>query len=258
MSRMQLYFIRHAQSMNNALYARSGTVEGRTADPPLTELGHRQAQLLAQFITSVPRPLPREAELVSRYAIRHDRRGFDLTHLYCSLMVRAIQTGCYLAEATGLPLVAWPEVHERGGLHQIDATSGEDAGIAGPNRAWFAAEYPQLELPGELGDEGWWNRPMETVEDAVPRARRFWAQLLARHGGENHRVAIVTHGGFFQALMSVLLNDEAGSASSLFDSFRIGYGMSNVSISRLEVEDGFIGVRYLNRIDFLPDELVTG
>lgn len=255
---MQLYLIRHAQSRNNAMYARNGTDEGRMADPPLTELGHRQARLLAQLIASGPQSLPEDTTLVSHYAARHDRRGFDLTHLYCSLMVRAIQTGCYLSEATGLPLVAWQDAHERGGLHQIDEESGEDIGVPGPNRAWFAAEYPQLVLPAELGDTGWWNRPMELAEDALPRARRLWMQLLERHDNESDRVAIVTHGGFFQALMSVLLNSENGSVSDLFGAYRVGYGMSNVSISRLEISGGYVNIRYLNRIDFLPDELVTG
>lgn len=255
---MHLYIIRHAQSANNALYARTGGDDGRVADPPLTELGHHQARLLAQFVITEPRRLPEGAALVSQYATRHDRRGFELTHLYCSLMTRAIQTGRYLSEATGLPLVAWPDVHERGGLHQIDEVTGEEVGVPGPNRAWFAAEYPQLVLPPEIGDAGWWNRPMEVVEEAIPRAHRVWKHLLERHGSKTDRVAVVTHGGFFQALMSVLLNVENGSLSDPFHAFRVGYGMSNVSISRLEIDDGFVGIRYLNRIDFLPDELITG
>jgi hypothetical protein len=34
--------------------------------------------------------------------------------------------------------------------------------------------------------------------------------------------------------------------------------MSNTSISRLEINSGVIMLRYLNRIDHLPDELITG
>ena len=37
-------------------------------------------------------------------------------------------------------VVGWPEIHERGGLHNIDETSGEDVGIPGPGRAWFAGD----------------------------------------------------------------------------------------------------------------------
>ena len=47
---MQLYIIRHAQSYNNAL---TDWTE-RVSDPPLTELGEQQADLLAAYLASTP------------------------------------------------------------------------------------------------------------------------------------------------------------------------------------------------------------
>jgi 2,3-bisphosphoglycerate-dependent phosphoglycerate mutase len=257
---MLLYLIRHAQSANNDLYARTGADHGRSADPPLTDLGHWQAQLLARFLAAPGDSTEGEgaSQLIGEYAARHNRHGFSLTHLYCSLMTRAVQTGGYIAEATGLPLVGWSEVHERGGLHDVDEATGEEVGVPGPNRAWFAAEYPHLTLPDSLGEAGWWNRPQESVSEAIPRARVVWSQLLERHGGTDDRVAIVSHGGFFQSLITVLLSNGDKLTALHLGAAEIGFGMSNASISRFEIDEGLVVARYLNRVDFLPDELITG
>ena len=247
---MHLYIIRHAQSANNELYATTGGSAGRQPDPPLTELGHRQAQVVARTLAARP-----DKAALNRYALRHDRGGYDLTHLYTSLMVRAIVTGGYIAEATGLPLQAWPEIHERGGLHDEAPETGEAILVAGPGRSFFAAEYPHLILPDALGDEGWWNRPRELPEQWLARAETVWQELLARHGGSDDRVALVTHGGFFQSLMSALVGREAPLVQPNLSAW--WFGISNASITHLEIE-ARIGVRYVNKVDHLPDELLTG
>lgn len=256
---MHLYLIRHAQSANNDLYFRTGASTGRHADPPLTELGHRQAQRLAQFLAATPDNLgDSQPSPVADFAARHDRRGFDLTHLYCSLMIRSIQTGSYVAEATGLPLAAWPEFHERGGLHNLDEETGQDVGVAGPDRAWFATEYPHLIVPEALGEMSWWNRPPETQAETVPRARRVWSELVARHGETDDRVAVISHIGFFQSLMTALFSEGDTLSAPNLGVVDISFGMSNTSVSRVELAGGRVVIRYLNRVDFLPDELITG
>ena len=255
---MHLYLIRHAQSANNDLYTLTGSNQGRTADPPLTDLGHRQAQYLAQCLASGFPDTLDSTQLVGQYAARHDRLGYDLTHLYCSLMTRSIQTGSYVAQTTGLPLVGWPEIHERGGLHILDEESGEESGVPGPNRAHFIDHFPHLALPDSIGEAGWWDRPIETVAEALERARVVLAQLLERHGGTEDRVALISHAGFFQSFMRVLLsipNDFTISQTSIGEMW---FGVSNTAISRIEFEDNAVMIRYLNRVDFLPSELITG
>jgi len=254
---MQLYLIRHAQSANNDLYTRTGNSDGRSSDPPLTELGHLQAQLLANFLATSRDEATDTTSIREEFISRHNRRGFGLTHLYCSLMTRAIQTGSYIAESTGLPIAGWPEVHERGGIYHIDEDTGENVGLPGPDRSWFATEFPHLILPEMIDDSGWWNRPHETLEEARDRASLVLAQLMARHGDTNDRVAIISHMGFFQCLLTVMLATESGEAIRNYGLSRIVFGMSNVSISRFDFDDALF-VRYLNRIDFLADELVTG
>lgn len=247
---MHLYIIRHAQSANNELYATTGGSAGRQPDPPLTELGHRQAQVVARTLAARP-----DKAALNRYALRHDRGGYDLTHLYTSLMVRAIVTGGYIAATTGLPLQAWPEIHERGGLYDEAPETGEEILVAGPGRSFFAAEYPQLILPDTLGEEGWWNRPRELPEQWLPRAEAVWQELLARHGGTDDRVGIVTHGGFFQSLMAALVGRDAPYVRPHLSAW--WFSISNASITHLEIEER-VSVRYVNKVDHLPDELLTG
>src|SRR6266542_3433298 len=108
---MQFYFIRHGQSVNNALYDNTGSSKGRSFDPELTEIGRCQAALVAQFL---------QREDPGAQSLGRDPQnstGFGIMHLYCSLMLRALATGHTIAEALGLPLHAWPDLHEEGGLY---------------------------------------------------------------------------------------------------------------------------------------------
>jgi 2,3-bisphosphoglycerate-dependent phosphoglycerate mutase len=59
---MQLYFIRHAQSANNALWAGTGSDEGRSHDPELTDTGKKQAGYLAKFFKENKEASKREGD----------------------------------------------------------------------------------------------------------------------------------------------------------------------------------------------------
>ncbi len=240
---MQLYFIRHAQSTNNALWAQTGGDTGRDHDPEITELGKQQARLLADELS---RPL---SPAVLNGFDPQNRAGYGLTHLYTSLMVRAVATGQVLAESLNLPLRAWPDLHECGGLYLDDSTTGEPVGWPGPNRAYFEQHSPGLILPETLGDEGWWNRPFETKEERLPRAQRVVRDLLERHGGTDDRVAVISHGGFYNYVLMAVLN------LPLREGF--WFGLNNAAITRIDFVDGRADLMYLNRAEHLSDDLVT-
>lgn len=240
---MELYFIRHGQSENNLLWRRTGDSIGRSEDPELTATGRQQAEALAQYLRRTPPP----AE-----AIHYDNQnlsGFGITHLYSSLMVRAVATGTILSRALNLPLVAWEDVHERGGIYHRDAQTGERIGTAGRNRAYFEEHYPDLVLSGSLGGAGWWNRPYETPEQASGRAGRFLRDLVARHGDTEDRVALVSHGGFYNSLIVSLW------AMSAQDGY--WFSLNNAAITRIDFHTDGVGLVYANRVDFLPRELIT-
>ena len=91
---MEFYIIRHAQSFNNALVDQRQRVQ----DPPLTELGHRQAAIVAQHLTTGRNPEQKEGVSEEDTAV-HYRRGYGLTRLYCSAMHRSLQTAAALSRA---------------------------------------------------------------------------------------------------------------------------------------------------------------
>jgi 2,3-bisphosphoglycerate-dependent phosphoglycerate mutase len=248
---MQLYLIRHGQSENNALWERTGSSDGRSSDPVLTELGHRQARRLAEFLAE-QRANP--ADEVN--GGRPDHNDFGLTHLYTSLMRRAIETAEYIAQALELPLLGHPDAHEWGGIFQGGDVVEERVGLPGPGRAELAREFPDLRLPAGVGDEGWWNRPYEQRQQVPERAQRFIDDLLAGHGGTEDRVAVVGHGGFLQNVLQYVLEmpvQEGEPGRRLPRWFRT----YNASISRLDFNEDQIVMAYLNRVDHLPEAWIS-
>jgi 2,3-bisphosphoglycerate-dependent phosphoglycerate mutase len=224
---MQLYYIRHGQSVNNLLYATTGSSTGRDCDPELTATGRRQAELLAEYLA---------------------RENISLTHLYTSLMVRAVSTATAIANQLGLPVIAWPGLHEEGGIYLSDE-AGNLIGQAGKDRAYFEKNYPGLVLPESLGSSGWWNRPYEFTAERPIRVGRFLQELFSRHGGSEHCVAVVSHGGFYNQVLSVLLNLPHESP--------VWFSLNNAAISRLDFFPDRTEFVYHNHVHFLPPDMIT-
>jgi 2,3-bisphosphoglycerate-dependent phosphoglycerate mutase len=238
---MLLYFIRHGQSTNNALYDTTGAEVGRVMDPELTLTGIRQADFLAQGIChSQPFFRPQVFQT----------SGFGITHFYTSLMVRAVLTALPVSQALGLPLMGWTDLHEGGGIFLSDPVTNEPEGFPGATRAELTTRFPTLIWPEGTREDGWWNRPFEAVPDRKLRARRVLAELLARHGGTDDRVAFVSHGGFFYRFMCAVLDVD--------DPEGLWFSMYNTAVSCIEFStDGGIAIRYLNRTNHLPADLIT-
>lgn len=243
---MELYFIRHGQSQNNANWNVPGYVEN--PDAALTELGLEQAQYVANFLQKAQTIVNAKEWNVQ------NRHGFGLTHIYTSLMERAVSTAAPTARALGIPFAAWEEIHESGGIY---AREGEfkDRGLPGRPRSYFEENFPELNLPDTLNGTGWWNnRPWESEEQCHVRTEKFLADLLARHGDREgqpeHRVLIFSHGGFFVHLMFAILKMPRQKD--------FWFSMNNCAISRFDFHANETNIAYLNRTDHLPDQLITG
>jgi 2,3-bisphosphoglycerate-dependent phosphoglycerate mutase len=246
---MQLYMIRHAQSHNNAKFLSTGSSKYRDPDPELTEIGKKQIEYLASFLRGedkVEKALGRDP---------HDLMGFNITHLYCSLMVRAVETGMAIANALGLPLMAWRDIHETGGIIAGDGESKPYTGLPGKPRSFFEKKYPNLVLLDEFGEEGWWNRDFEEVEERQERAKRVVKFLEDKHLTTDDRVVIVTHGAFYNHLMREMIGIRERT---------VWFAMGNTAITKWDYrEDQWEQGKtlrildYTNRLDFLPKELIT-
>ena len=237
---MELYIIRHAQSYNNAL---TDWTE-RVSDPPLTELGERQADVLAAHLASTPA----EAEQ-AWFACLHyvNRTGFRFTRLFTSAMRRSLQTAAPIGQAIGLEPEVWVDIHEIGGVFLDDH---EGRGLPGLKRAEMAAQFPTIRLSPEVTEEGWWNRQRETEEEWLERAARVAEMLRERYAATDERIGLVTHGGFAAMLIYALFGHAKPG--------KVILSHRNTGITRLDFDrSGMNLMQYYNRVEHLPSALLS-
>lgn len=246
---MRLYLIRHAQSVNNALAA-AGSIEDRVADPALTEIGLQQADIVAQFLRdAMDLPPDRQAE------------PFGITHLYCSAMLRSLQTAKPIAAALGIQPEIWVDIHETGGIFLNEKTG--IVGYPGLNRTQITTDFAGTIIPDSITDDGWWDPALgrETLMAFINRAVRV-ALAVRERAATNERIALVTHGAFMDQLVKALLERIPQSSDSMF------YVHYNTAITRFDFgpDARYAGadessermrLHYLNRIRHLSHELLT-
>ena len=253
---MQLFLIRHCQSTNNEVLDQKQSpdeliggdwIDKMVPDPPLTQKGETQGKLLAQFLHEHKNP-----NIVKDYLPDHQNvSGFNISHIYCSLMQRSIITAQYISRAIKIPQIVWKDIHECGGLFTQDPKSEKRIGIPGPNHEHFASQYPKLIIPETIDPKGWWNKPIETQKDISNRANKVKTELIKRHGQTNDKVILVTHVGFYHHLLSSILNIPISNKRNMW------LHLNNAAISHLTFNKTGIRVNYLNRLDFLPRDLIT-
>ncbi|KAI1055886.1 hypothetical protein LB506_009169 [Fusarium annulatum] len=152
-----IHILRHGQALHNVERGYPHR------DPPLTDLGTRQARNVQQTITIQP----------------------DL--IIVSPMTRTIQTMYivfrYLLHSTKTPVQVWPDLRE---AH--DATCNK-----GISRKELADTFPNLDFSACPEK---WDFPPHTPDDATVRAERVRRRLkdVARTGGYKN-IMLVTHRG---------------------------------------------------------------
>ena len=165
---MELYLIRHAQSLNNAR-----PEEQRVEDAPLTEKGRRQAAYLADWIVSL-----------------------KLTRLWTSPFLRALQTTQFLHDSTGLRPKVETDLHEVCGC-VAGVTPQVMEGRPGMTRSEIEAQFPQYDVGKDINESGWWkSKPCESKAIACRRAQAILATTRREFARTDERVAYVMHGDF--------------------------------------------------------------
>ncbi len=247
---MQLYLLRHAQSESNARWDRNPGETFHYPDPDLTNLGHTQAEAVAAALAK------RNEEIIEKKHDPWNHRGFDITHIYTSLMIRAVETANHIGKQLDLPVQGRTDLHEWGGIYKLNDETGENTGIPGNNRAFFEANYPRIVLPDDFNDDGWWDRPYETPEDVPARADRVVDWLISIHAATSDRVLVVSHGGFLNHLIGRLLNLTAEQTQRNLDQ-RIWLVLNNTGMTRVDILPDSRWLVYHNRIDHLSPEKIT-
>jgi 2,3-bisphosphoglycerate-dependent phosphoglycerate mutase len=236
---MRLYFIRHGQSENNALYENTGSDIGRVDDPRLTEIGKKQAEATAKYLSTSIDPVDRNP----------NGSNFGFTHIYCSPMYRAIATGKYIAEAMDMPLVVLKDWHETGGIFLEDKENGTFIQRPGLTRVEMLQLYPMLKIADITKEDGWWNRPPEEEADRPVRARRAFRSMLEMHSNPDDRVAVISHGGFYMHFMAAAMNLDVIQS--------VWFDLYNCGITRFNFNYGNHTIVYHNYTSHLGNSLIT-
>ncbi len=219
---MELYLIRHGQSVNNAL-----PVEERVEDPALTDIGHRQAAHSAEWAKSA-----------------------GLTRLIVSPFRRTLETAEYIRQATGLIPEVWIDLHEQGGcMNGIDEASY--IGRPGMTAAEIQAAFPHFALPPEIDHRGWWqSRPHETLAETALRAQRLWQRTHQSFARTDERIAFVMHGHFKLILIETLI-------AMIPDGATCGDDVFNAGITKFAVTPEKTKLVFFNFVDHLPRAVIT-
>ncbi|MBN2047954.1 MAG: histidine phosphatase family protein [Anaerolineaceae bacterium] len=234
---MQLFFIRHAESQNNASWTKYQDSRARVPDPSLTELGFRQADNLASFLAGA-------------------KDEFPFTRMYISPFLRTLQTAAPLAKVyPDIPKIVRRNIHEHGGVFEIDHETGEVFEQSGMSRTEMKQMFPDFIIPeDEVSENGWWNRGIEPHAERPPRAQLALAQLMEEFVETDEVIALVSHGGFFNGIMNSILN--------LIRRGDYWFVTANTSISHFAYvprgDEREWRVLYTNRFDFVPPEIRSG
>ena len=164
-----LYLVRHGETDFN----RQRIVQGRGVNSPLNEMGHAQAQALAERFLSEP-----------------------VDAIYCSPLQRAIQTAQPVADAMGIKAIPTdPDLEELSwgvfeGQSQSEALA---AAFAEMKRRWSDGEY-------DFALEN-----AESLRQVQTRGVAAIKRILAVEAGR--RVLVVAHGRFLRILLATLLTE---------------------------------------------------
>lgn len=159
---MKLYMIRHGESEGN----RAGKIQG-SMDFPLSELGVKQADAVAQFCKTI---------------------GAD--YLYSSDLIRAFDTAQAIGTELVIPVRKWEA------LREVDLGP-----LQGMTREEIAEQFPETKGKQLIasGIEG-----TESVEQLTARCESILHQLKQAHR-ENESLILVSHGGFISCLLTYLI-----------------------------------------------------
>ena len=165
-------------------------------------------------------------------------------------MMRTLDTAAPVAKALDLKPVVWEDLHEQGGLWSQDGTNAEKIPQPGLSPISIRAQYPTYIVPEAMPTCGWWNRPYETMEECHKRSGRVLEELLKNHSHTEDKVAMVSHGIFYNSLMFHLCGFSA-------DNVRFYFGVQNVSITRFDINNEVKKLVYQNRVEFLPADMIS-
>ena len=193
---MRIHFIRHAESTNNKLLFFNKLLEEHVSDPPLSELGQRQAKALGKFLAE-------------------NREDFNFDRIYISPFLRTLQTAAAFTDLyPEVPKTVWPDIHEYGGCMRIDPVKKERFSVPGMTRSEIQAQYPDYTVDEGVTEDGWYFLPgYEPYDVAMERAHRVRKTMIEQFGDTDENIAFVSHWDFHILFANAILELDGSTHS---------------------------------------------
>ena len=180
---MKLYITRHGESEANVqqVYSNGLGVHG------LTKTGRQQAAELSEHL-----------------------RGTSFAALYCSPILRAVQTAAIVGEQLGLAYQPEDGLRE----YDVGVLEGRTYDQETDRIYWEVTRQWMEELNWDARIEGG-----ESCNDIAARFMPFIRRLENRYGGTDVNVLLVSHGGTLRCMLPLLLSnvDHAYALTASFD-----------------------------------------
>jgi len=198
--------VRHGQSIGNL----TGDFSTDAHDQ-LSDLGHRQAEALAEYLS---------------------RMEWDA--LYCSPLKRALQTISPYAEKSNKQVEIWPDLAES--CWQEDQHIKED-----DSTAYIPMDWPPFlkkERFSFRNDKAIQPYYGETYSQGIHRLKNFLEDIRRKHGKKNESILLVSHGYTLSRLVEILMG--------LKPLGRLDH--ENTAMTCLEERSGAFQLRFANRL----------
>ena len=245
---MRLFIVRHGESENNSIEGTSSYEEylaNRSPDPALTALGEKQADAVAHHLAT--------ATVAEHFRTGVGRTGYDITRIYCSPMLRTMQTAQPIARALNINPEVMMDIYEHGGCFLGDPSQPKTVvNYPGLSRSKMQERFPGYVLPEAITEDGWWKKGYEDTEACYARAMRVSGRLrkMAEDFSNNgliERVVLVVHATFIDALLKALFNQLPNP--------HFHYVHYNTAITRVDFQEGYEYLRYVNRTEHFSEKV---
>lgn len=145
------------------------------------------------YYTDPDSPLSPRGEAQAQW-VAHQLRAEQISHILSSPLLRSLATAHIIADVlASAPVDVW-----------LDMREAWDTPYHGDGRSILQKRFPKALLPPTIADEGWDHPGDASYEGFFTRATDVLHRLKTDFGSTD-RIALVTHGGFANALLHAIL-----------------------------------------------------
>ena len=230
----------------------------RMADPHLSERGQIQAEHTACFLS-----VKDVDSIASRLIGKIDQ-------LYCSPVLRALETCLPISKAMKMRPYVWMDCYEHGGMYERDFETKRTSNYGGLTEHDMKTQFPTFDFDdGAFTSKGWYTGGYESQKKCSARAASVSERLkvTALNLKADRTIALVAHHDFLDVLLRHILdidiNVRTSPVGTQFRHFNTAMSCVEIYPSKkpeksLDLKDKVTTrMLFMNMVRHLPDSLVS-